>query len=232
MTLGHLGTNVSREYESINFDHVRKMLKPGMLVYDIGAYDGITSVIDAECVGASNVVIVEPGEMNWATIEAYWRGNNLSNPRATYAGFLSDADKPAIIPRNVIFRDDFPPEAKKFPARSTEDGLNFRVLEYRSLYPEVAALPWLKLDTLALHAGSPDAITMDVEGAELLVLKGADKALRTASYLWISVHPKHMREHFGQTPEELHGFLRVAGYAGTLVTNDHEEHWFYEKVKR
>ena len=65
MTLGHLGTNISHEYEPVNFGHVRRYLRPGMLVYDIGAYDGITSVIDAECVGGENVVIIEPGEKRW-----------------------------------------------------------------------------------------------------------------------------------------------------------------------
>lgn len=219
------------EYEPKNFQSFRDTMKPGQLIYDIGAYDGITSVIAGQTVGGSNVVIIEPAEMNWATIRAYWDAHNLSSPRATYAGFLSEVDKIGLDPKSVVVMGDFPAEVDTSSVAQYEEGLNFRLLSDRTFYPEVAARPNLTLDTVASIAGVPAAITMDVEGAEMLVLQGALEILRAAHpRLWISVHPDFMRERFQQDVAFMHMFLSRLGYKETLLAKDHEEHWLWERV--
>lgn len=223
--------HIAAEYEPKNFQSFRETMKPGQLVYDIGAYDGITSVIAGQTVGASNVVIIEPAEMNWATIRAYWQAHDLSAPRATYAGFLSEADKSGLDPKSVVVVGGFPVEAEKSSVAQYEEGLNFRLLNDRTFYPEVAARPNLTLDTVASIAGMPAGITMDVEGAEFLVLQGAVEVLKAAHpRLWISVHPDFMRERFHHDPVALHIFLNRLGYKETLLAKDHEEHWLWECV--
>lgn len=217
-------------YDQQTFESVAERLKPGDLSYDVGAYDAITSAKLAKVVGAENVVIIEPGEMNWATIRAYWAAHNFPAPRATYCGFLNDEDRFGVIPARLVNIGAFPVEADKNPYVSyNEEGLNFRVLEDRTKYPEVGAIPWIKLDSLAHIVGEPKGIIMDVEGAELQVLKGAEKTLRNAKPLvWASVHPKHMPQHFNQTTEMLHNYMRGVGYRGTLLADDHEQHWLFE----
>jgi len=215
-------------YEPHLFDSIKQLLKPGSTFYDIGAYDGITSIPPAQHLGGENVVIIEPGEMNWATIRARWEAHKLAPPRATFAGFMDSINKLGVDPRAVVYKNGFPPEAHKFRVAEQEEGLNFRVLEYRALYPEVAAIPSLTLDTVISIAGVPAGIQMDVEGAELLVLQGAQYTLKEYHpVVWVSVHPNHMRTHFKQEPQELHDFMKSLGYSSTLVANSHEEQWRY-----
>ena len=216
-------------YEPHLFDSVKSLLSPGDIFYDIGAYDGITSIPPAQHVGGSNVVIIEPGEMNWATIRARWQAHKLPPPLATFSGFLDSTNKPGVNPRDVINLGGFPKEADHFTVAEQEEGLNFRVLEYRALYPEVAARSSLTLDTVASIVGGPEGIQMDVEGAELLVLEGAKYTLKIFHpVVWVSIHPEHMRKHFDQDPIALHALMANFGYRGTLVADDHEQHWRFE----
>ena len=216
-------------YEPHLFDSIKQLLTPGSTFYDIGAYDGITSIPPAQHLGGENVVIIEPGEMNWATIRARWEAHKLVPPRATFAGFLDSINKLGVNPQSVVYKNEFPPEAHKFRVAEQEEGLNFRVLEYRALYPEVAAIPSLTLDTVVSIAGPPAGIQMDVEGAELLVLQGAQYTLKEYHpVVWVSVHPKHMREHFGQEPSDLLNLMADLDYKSVLVADDHEQHWRFE----
>lgn len=217
-------------YDAITFESVRKFLNPGMTLYDIGAYDGITSVIAAKIVGPENVVIVEPAEMNWTTIRAFWKAHHLADPKATYAGFLDERDKEGLDTRSVVNIGSFPDEANHSLVAQFEEGLNFRLLNDRGKYDVVAARPSMKFDSLAGIVGPPDGILMDVEGAEYLVLHGAEQTLLVQKpFVWISIHPKFMLERFMHKANYVHEYLEALGYEGTLLVSDHEEHWFFQR---
>ena len=63
-----------------------------------------------------------------------------------------------------------------------------------------------------LHELQPQLIKIDVEGAELRVLKGGVKVLRQyMPTIFLSVHPRHIVESGGST-EELEGFIKKMGY--------------------
>lgn len=62
------------------------------------------------------------------------------------------------------------------------------------------------------HDLAPDVLKIDVEGAEMLVLRGAKKMLtRYRPLLYLSVHPSHL-EALGQSVEELEDLLDELGY--------------------
>jgi FkbM family methyltransferase len=72
----------------------------------------------------------------------------------------------------------------------------------------------------------PMLIKCDVEGAELLVLKGARKLLQESSpVLLLSVHPPALPR-YGHSVEMLKQHLTNIGYDWTLIAVDHEEHWW------
>jgi hypothetical protein len=77
------------------------------------------------------------------------------------------------------------------------------------------------IDSYCTDTVNPDIVKIDVEGAELKVLKGMRKTLEEAApELLIEVHPKMMRE-FGSSPEELKDYIEGCGYS--IQSFDHRE---------
>lgn len=216
-----------RDYEARTFASMRERLKPGDLVYDIGAYEGLTSGFIAEIVGAPNVVMIEPADANWGNIKSYWEQNGLAMPRATFAGFIQDVDNHMTDPAESIHIGKWPKESAS-PILDREM-LQFQWLHYERLNSVKRAA--LTIDTMAKVLGPPAGILMDVEGAELLALRGGEKTFREHHpFVWVSVHPQFMQERFQHSAESLHQFMIDLGYTGTLLCADQEEHWKYEKT--
>jgi FkbM family methyltransferase len=69
-------------------------------------------------------------------------------------------------------------------------------------------------------------IKCDVEGAELLVLRGAETFLRReAPALLLSVHPPALPS-YGYSKADVEAFLERVGYEHQILAVDHEEHWW------
>jgi hypothetical protein len=79
-----------------------------------------------------------------------------------------------------------------------------------------------------------DAITVDVEGAEFEVMKGAELTLRKERPLvWLSVHPDLMQRDYGvEHVEELFDFMTSCGYGREYLGTDHEQHHFFATSAR
>jgi FkbM family methyltransferase len=94
------------------------------------------------------------------------------------------------------------------------------------------AIPCRKLDDLLQGAerdSRPLLIKCDVEGAELLVLLGAERVLRgTNISILLSVHPPLLPA-YGQSVQDVRAYLEHEGYTITILGVDHEEHWWCEK---
>jgi len=71
-------------------------------------------------------------------------------------------------------------------------------------------LPTLCIDDLAVPVC--DLICLDVEGYELPALRGAHGTLRRCRPV-VAAEVNENCQHYGFTPEDLHGFLRDQGYA-------------------
>lgn len=217
-----------RDYEATTFASMREHLKPGDLVYDVGAYEGLTSGFIAEIVGAPNVVMIEPAEANWGNIKSYWEQNGLEMPRATFAGFMQDVDNRMTDPEQTVHIGKWPKESGN--AVLHREMLQFRWLHYKNVDEGTFKRPALTIDTMAKLLGPPAGVLMDVEGAEFLALKGGEQTFRAYyPFVWVSVHPQFMRERFGHDAESLRLFMNALGYTGTLLCADQEEHWCYQK---
>ena len=69
----------------------------------------------------------------------------------------------------------------------------------------------------------PDAVTMDVEGAELRVLQGSDMLLTEDVVWWIAIH-EDVDPH-ATTPSKIHAFMRERGFDDQFLAYDHEFHY-------
>ncbi|MEO8198254.1 MAG: FkbM family methyltransferase [Thermoanaerobaculia bacterium] len=74
----------------------------------------------------------------------------------------------------------------------------------------------------------PTLLKCDVEGAELLVLRGGANFLRKARpELLLSVHPPALPS-YGHSTGDVEAFLRQMDYEVHCLAIDHEEHWWCE----
>ena len=91
------------------------------------------------------------------------------------------------------------------------------------------SIPCRRLDDLFANENVEDQtmlIKCDVEGAELLVLSGAETLLsRARPQLLLSVHPAALPQ-YGHTKEAVRSFLERSGYDIRCIAVDHEEHWW------
>jgi FkbM family methyltransferase len=153
-----------QEYEPYESRLVREYLKPGMIVYNIGANLGYYTLLASECVGAEGKVYAfEPAPENFELLQRTVSENKLTNvelfPSAVGASkgsatlSLSRTNSGDHQLQNVASRD--------------------------RIVVDVASID----SFLAEGHAQPDAIIMDVQGAEFDVLRGAVNLLTSRSPL-------------------------------------------------
>lgn len=194
------------------------------VVYDIGTEEGDLSALYASW--GCQVVLVEPNPKVWPNIRWCFSHNGL-NPLAWWNGF---AGPETVLPEGHIGEAyNGPGEARLhhlWPAAAYGDLIGDHGFLNLSERPDV---PVTTLDHLSDLVGvPPDAITMDVEGAELLVLRGAAGILdHHRPLVWVSVHPKFSWDMYQVTRDDLLTFMLDHDYRAEIVALDHEEHWLF-----
>jgi FkbM family methyltransferase len=127
-------------------------LRPGMVFWDIGAHIGFFTVLGSRAVGSTGRVhSFEPMPSNKARLDQTVRLNGAANV-TTHAVAVSGADETAVLHRHAA--------TAMWTLVAERGELDGVAVECRSI------------DTLALTLGDPDMIKIDVEGAELDLLRG------------------------------------------------------------
>lgn len=200
---------------------MEKYLQKGEILFDIGTEQGWCNLAYAEIVGAENMVLIEPTAIFWGNIKQTWEKNFDVPPLATLHGLLSDKNA-GTLKGAVNFGVGI------FPEAAENDIVDRNAYTY--IHENEEQVAEVTLDRFVQHTGVvPDALTMDVEGAELLILKGAEATLRDHKpKLFISIHPDLGERDYGVKPEQVHDYLSQFGYVGEHLATDHEEHWYFE----
>lgn len=187
------------------------------VIFDIGAEEGDFPALWSTW--GCDVVAVEPNPKVWPNIRAVWDMNDLRPMLGHYVGFCGpETDEcPPNLSVDATVRDGWP-ECAYAPVIGDHG--------FRHLSQEADATPTVTLDDLVERLGIvPDAITMDVEGSELEVLRGARRTLTEHRPLvWVSVHPEFMAEMHGATPHELFDLMDGLDYQRLFLASDHEDH--------
>lgn len=145
---------------------LRKYLRPGMTVYDIGANIGFFSLLAARLVGATGRVTAFEADPE---IAARLRENFERNKDAS----ISVEEKAVWSSSNPVFF------ARADTAVSPDRGLG-RVIDNdaEKSAPGTIRVEAISVDEYVHKSAAPDFIKCDVEGAEVEVFLGAEKILK------------------------------------------------------
>jgi FkbM family methyltransferase len=188
------------QYESELINLFCRLVVSGATVIDVGAHVGIYTLLASRRVGPSGkVVAIEPSPANVGLLRQHLRINRCSNTEVVEAAI---ADKPGQITFN--YRPD-PTDPSAFANSMAYD-----------ISGESAIVQVKTLDEIC-NKLSPVLIKIDVEGAELLALRGGKNILlRNNPVVFVAVHPNPMRT-LGTTPEQLVSYMNSLGYTGTTL---------------
>lgn len=196
-----------------------KNTKKGAIFVDIGAYCGYYSLIAAKLVGEEGKVFAfEPHPDNYKMLIRTISFNKLNN----------------IVPINKAVSD------KTGKTKLFLDTCG----QHTIIYNNVLRKKYLEVETINLdrffeeNKISPDIIKMDIEGAELLALKGMQRTLKESKNLKLFIELTH-------NEQKVKTFLVEKGFKyffiknnGTLISetstptkNELEPNIFAEKIK-
>lgn len=207
------------DWERARLASMHALLKRGMKLIDVGVEHAWMSAIWAQWVGPQNMVLCEPSPQFWTNIGKTWKANSFPDPLACWPGFVGA--------KRVAKKATF---STGWPNWVDWDGPEAPADAYASLNHGDTGIETTTIDTLrrALKI-KVDAITIDVEGAELLVLEGAEKTLlQDRPLVWCSVHPDLMERDYGiKDVQVLFDLMFQMGYGRNYLGTDHEQHHLF-----
>jgi FkbM family methyltransferase len=172
-------------YEEANQRAFVRFIRPGDVVFDVGAHAGFFTLLASRLAGASGrVVAFEPFPENLAALREHLALNGVTNAHVIDAAV-------SLVPGFSSFM----PDREKTKGKLQSDGeLTVRVLSLDAVYASRIFPP-------------PSFVKIDVEGEELNVLRGAAEMLT-------SEHPVIiLATHGDEVHRACCDFLRSAGYS-------------------
>jgi FkbM family methyltransferase len=178
---------------------MQAVVRPGDCVVDIGANEGMMSLLAARLVGEEGRVIAfEPSPVPRAIFQANLDRNGIRNVEIRGEGVADAAGELELF----------------VPAVNTGEA-SFTTLAYEE--GERVRCPVVVGDE-ALASVSPDFIKIDVEGLEGRVLRGLGDTLERARPMVSMEMVRGHLERDGKTPEALCDMLESLGYRGRRLS--------------
>ena len=185
-------------------------IRPGNTVADVGAFRGTYTVIAAALAGPTGrVVAFEPTTANADVIRTNLALNDLTAHVHIEPAAVSDRMGTAKFfvwgdaSTNALTRQ-----------HDASAGISVRTVALDEYFAD----------------GLPDVVKMDIEGAEILALRGAQRLLASAAVILCELHPYAWPE-FGCNAAELRTLLQMHGrYAADIITGEPIEDYRYGGV--
>lgn len=155
--------------------------------------------------------LFEPNPKVWPNTKAIWDANNLPMPLFSFCGFASNQTTEGGMHKG------FPPSA----SGEVIGDHGFMELQNHNA-------PEIKIDDIEIK---PTALSIDCEGSEMQILKGAEETLKSCyPKLWISWHAEFMYRIYGIYLGEARNWLINLGYKEIFIDYPiHELHMLYIK---
>lgn len=205
-------------WEKGRLESCRELMQPGMVVYDIGAEQGDFTTLYHQWVGNTGEVIpIEPAAWYWPFIKNTAEANGFPPPRYSYVGLVGDR-----VSRNA--RGDV---ADAWPNEAYGEGIpdgGFIHLAQDNKSPRTT------IDALS-NMVKPDAIVMDIEGAEFFALKGARLTLtQHRPLVWVSWHEETAWNWYKTKLDDILSLMATHSYDGLELPHwgEGEKFWVFE----
>lgn len=203
-------------WEKARLDSMFETTKKGDNVFYVGAEEG--DMCGLLSMWGAELFMFEPNPLVWPNVKAIWEANKLSVPRLAFPGFASS--------KTDYFEELQPgfPDSANGPMISDHG--------FKNLCEADGTIPQIRIDDVVKRMGEiPDMITMDTEGADWEVLKGAEKTLKEYKpRLYVSLHPEFMYEIYKVYGNDFRNWIKSFGYKETLLDYQHEVHLLYEPI--
>ena len=187
---------------------LRRVLKPGMQAIDVGANVGQMTLEMAKLVGPSGKVIaIEPAPGNLALLERHIEANGFSDRVQIVAAACTEVAEEVVHLKVFGNHPDAIGSGHTIifdrPPLESEKKLGSTLIEARGV-----SIDFLCEDLCLV----PDVIKIDVEGAELQVLRGGKHTLgKLNPYLRFAFHPFAFAN-AKEATNEIRGLLDSLGY--------------------
>jgi FkbM family methyltransferase len=171
--------------------------KGARCVFDVGAHVGFVSLPMSQAIGSrGRVIAFEPAEANLNLLRRHLHLNSIDNVEVVEA-----------------LVGDTPGEHVAFFELAEPSGMNSLVVKKGSLTYRQSSRSAISIDGFCRDNGlAPDVMKIDVEGAELKVLRGATETLaRHRPRLFLSVHPPELSL-LGESVKEVEDLLASLHY--------------------
>ena len=194
-------------FEDAEKEFVRKFLRPGMTVVDVGAHHGLYTLLAAKYVGRRGKVIAfEPSCRERRRLLRHVRVNRCGNVRVEECALGDQAG-----------------EADLFTVQGAQDWCNSLRPPAMNERTETTSVAVERLDDALwrLRVDAVDFVKLDAEGAELSVLQGAGELLRGASRPVVLAEVQDIRtKAWGYRARQIVEFLTDRGYCWFAVRSD------------
>lgn len=206
-------------WEKERIASMEKHLNKKDILFDIGTEQGWCNLVYAQIVGPENMVLIEPTQEFWPNIKALWNKNYPNvKPLGFYDGFFSDK----TTDKRVFLAEQWP---------TVSDGYLIDRNKYQYIHANDENVTEVTIDDYVLKTGIvPNAFTIDTEGSELLIFKGAEKTLKENDIkIWVSIHPDLGLRDYKVHEDDTRNYLKSLGYTGEWLATDHEVHEYWSK---
>jgi FkbM family methyltransferase len=162
------------------FAALRRLVRPGMVVFDVGASFGeFTMVLARWCGPGGRVVAFEPTPASRAALRDHLQLNGLIDRVTIVDAAVSDRAGSAVL------------HAMGTSGENTLNPARFNASEREAMTVPVTTID----DYCRLHGAVPAVIKLDVEGYELHALRGAADTLAThRPTVIVELHPSSWRD--------------------------------------
>lgn len=189
-------------HENALLGYLASCLRPGDVLYDVGAHIGFVSLVGARFVGVNGKVFAfEADDENSSRILGHARMNSLPQIEVVCSAVWSEC-------KNLFFQ-----RAADASSRNTGSVLHSLT---GSSAGEVTSVPAVTLDRFSEMHVVPNVVKIDVEGGECNVLEGAEGLLHSAKPALIC---------------EIHTVQASTVVCDWLVQRDYRWNWLNEEAR-